>query len=357
MAKPKPCKTPGCSNLANGTLCRPCYVASAKADSDKKAARCVVCKNKLARGSKGNRCRIHRDYGAEFRRLQERTLKVLGEEACSAPTIPPVPRTHGSAVIVSDLHIPFHDPHAVIHACKLATRLGIDHLIVAGDLLHADSISKYDRAGATVPITNELVGAGRALGALEEVFERITVIPGNHDQRLEKMFSRMRDTKDGRQGLELAARLLGVMNPDDAEAMTEGLLSHYLGSDKVVIHPLPQMELNGTWLIQHPGSVSRMAPQNERKMAAKHRKSVLQGHSHLWGIGFDDSATDICFNIGHMSRPEHWRYIRERPTHFPAQVKGYAVVLADESNPAGALLPVALHPRWLDPLKLLEAIA
>jgi predicted phosphodiesterase len=274
---------------------------------------------------------------------------VFATEATAAPVISSTPNINGSVVVISDPHIPFHDPHALQYVCEIADMLRVKRLVVAGDLLHFDEISRYDRAGKTVNFIQELVSGGRVLEALAEVFrDGIDIIPGNHDQRLEKLLAKMNESKEGRKGIEVIAALMGRPDPDHAEDITYSLMAHFLGKAGVTIHTLPDLTVNETWLIQHPGSVSRIAPQNERAMAIKHRKCVIQGHSHLWGLGFDPSGTDIAFNCGHLASEEKWRYMRERPTTFPRAIKGFGVILRTAAAPEGRLLPIALHERMFD---------
>lgn len=279
--------------------------------------------------------------------------KTLRHEESIVPPAPSQPARLGSFIVASDLHIPWHNTEGILHMCRVATALGIDRLIIAGDLIHADTISKYLGVGKTVKLTDELIACGRVLQALSAVFTTIDILPGNHDQRIEKTLASMKDTAHGRTALELVASLLGA-DETNPEQIASSFLMHFYQSPGVTIHALPDLLLNDTWLIQHPGSVSRQAPTNERRMSAKFRKSIIQGHSHLWGLGFDDSGQDVAFNCGHLTRPEKWRYIRERPSTFPMPTPGYAVIYTTPSNPYGRLLPVALHSRMFDPLDLLE---
>lgn len=318
---------------------------------------CDRCPRKLHYQSKGRRCaacvRVHGKGSA----IPAEVAAVFEEEARIAPAIPPLPRVTDSCIVVTDLHIPWHDPAVVLDLCEVAALLKIKTLIVGGDLIHADTISKYLGVGKSVPVTKELEACGRVLAALETIFERIVIIPGNHDQRVERTLSALRETKQGRQAFEMVASLLGAQDMDDAEDVSLRYLRHFLGSAKVTWHPLPDLLLNDTWLIQHPGTVSRIAPQTERAMVRKFRKSIIQGHSHLWGVGFDESATDVAFNCGHAADDKKWRYQREKITTFPASVKGYAVIYRTPRDPGGRLIPVALHDRMFRIQDLVEMIA
>jgi predicted phosphodiesterase len=282
---------------------------------------------------------------------------ALEAEAQIVPAIAPRATLTGSAVILSDTHIPWHDPAVILKACEAARLLRIGTLIVAGDLLHLDLVSKYVGAGKSIPVSEELRSAGRVLQALSLVFERIVIIPGNHDQRLERTIAQVRESKQGRQALDMVAALLGAGDVDDAEDVALRYLNHFLGSPKVTIHPLPDLVLNGTWLIQHPGICRRVSPQAERAMAVKHRMSIVQGHNHLFGVGLDPSGTDVCFNSGHAASPEKWRYVREKPTDFPRGNQGFGVIYTTPTNPGGRLIPVLVHDRYFDLAELAGMLA
>ena len=311
---------------------------------------CTACGRMIQSGAE----KCVRCYNAERGAHLDKLSKVLEQEALIPPPVPKRPNFIGSCVVVTDLHVPFHNPDVVMDFCRNADLLGIKTLVVGGDLIHADTISKYVGVGKQVPITTELESCKRVLDALLYVFDRIIVIPGNHDQRLERMIAGLADTKQGRQGLEMVARLLGAGDPEDAEDVALRYLRHFFSSPKVEWHPLPDLTINDTWLIQHPGTCSRVAPQGERAMARRHRKSVIQGHTHLWGIGFEESGTDVAFNAGHCADDSKWRYIREKPTTFPRSVHGYGIIYSTKDNPRGRLIPVAVHDRMFRIADIIE---
>jgi hypothetical protein len=327
----------GCGKACQGRMCKPCELAERLALAEQRARRCG-CGARLAKGTKGERCRECRYTVASA--VFEETAKV-------APAIPPVPQVQGSAVIVTDIHAPWHDPAVLRKVCEAGALLGVRQLIIGGDLFHADTISKYIGVAKSIPIVEELHQCRKVLDALELFFDRIVVIPGNHDQRFERMLALCKDSSGGRKALDLLAALLDV-DKDDTEALSESYLSRFLCSPRIELYPLPQLVLNGAWLIQHPGTCSRTAAATERGMIAKHRMSVVQGHNHLFGVTFDASGQDIAFNCGHASNETKFRYMREKPGTFPAMVKGFGVVLVDDAHPTGYLVPLAVHDKWFD---------
>ncbi len=271
---------------------------------------------------------------------------ALQEEAKLSPELDRWTRLHGDWMLLSDPHIPFHHTETIVQMCETAQMLGIKNLCVPGDLIHADTISQYDQAGKTVAIRAELECAGRVLEALLSVFDRIEIIVGNHDQRIEKLVAKWAQ-KDGK---HLASLMAGVLKvEDEAEAISYGIFRHFLGNpDRVIMHPLPEIVINDKWLIQHPSQCSRKPPTNQINMIHKWRLSVVGGHNHLWGLAFDNSAVDCAFNIGPACDSSKWRYMRERVTDFPRQVNGYAAIIQTDDNPGGMLIPMALHDRMFN---------
>ena len=328
---------------ARSTRCERCYATARSSASRASLRKCSSCGAALSKQAKRNTCALC---------LAGRISATATETATVAPAIAPTPNYATDAVVCGDIHAPWHDPAAIRTLCEWALAFGVKTLIVGGDLVHFDSISKYVGLARTVPVPTELRACRRLLDALELVFDRIIVIPGNHDQRLDKMIAKMGDTAQGRKAMELVADLLGA-DKDDVADVTGKTLAHYLSSPKVTIHELPDLTLNGKWLVQHPGTVSRLPARNEQFMVEKFRMSVVQGHSHLFGVSFDRSGEDVAFNCGHLSDDSKFRYVREKPSTFPRMVQGFGLILGDR------LIPVALHDRWmnLDTLRRMVATA
>ena len=273
-----------------------------------------------------------------------RTKDVLEEQAAVAPELLPVPTERGEFIILTDTHIPYHDPEVILKAIKAARVLNIRNLVVAGDLLHCDTISRYENAGKMPAITAEMVSAAAVLTELRKYFDQITIIVGNHDQRIEKLFAKAKNTESN--AMRLMAAVMG--KEFEAEDIAYGVIDHFLSSDKVTIHRLPDLILNDEWLVLHPGSCSRAASTTERKLADKHLKHVIGGHNHLVGYSTSSSGKHIAANIGHACLNEKFRYQREKPSTFPKTVPGFCAIITDEEAPNGRIIPLMVHPAWMD---------
>ena len=327
--------------------CKKCDLAMMSAKAEEHARHCGRCGDKISHSSKNDLCRACRVWGDKGKLKLEPVLAKLTEAQLVAPPVIKDAIFEGEAIIISDLHVPYHHIPTVQRALEAAVLLNVRTLIIAGDFIQGDTVSKYLGVGSAPTLAEEMVALKRVVEALLEVFDRIVIIPGNHDQRIEKTIAEASETKVGRRSLDKIASLLGT-DPADHETTAGEYIRHFLASPKVTYYPLPQLIVNGAWLVQHPGTVSRVAPQNERKMAEKHRLSVIQGHSHLTGFGFDASGRDVAANIGYTADQERYRYIREKPTTFPQAVHGFCAILKSEQQPHGYLVPLVVHERWFD---------
>jgi predicted phosphodiesterase len=309
--------------------------------STRNKRKCKNCARALCRGTKGEYC-----SGCFWDNQADRSVRIIEEEAKLAPSLPRRPKDAGSWIVISDLHIPYHDPVVITQAIRTAKILGIRNLCVGGDFIHGDTMSRFVNAGKQIPITDELSACARVFGALEPLFDKIIITMGNHDERVQNRVASWSKSSKGAQSMELLARVLD--RPADGESIALGIFDHFFSSPKLTIHPHPDILINGTWLVTHPGSCSRVSPQTERKMAEKERKCVIGGHNHLFGVGFDASGTDVAVNIGHAADPSKWTYVRNRPTTFPTMVPGFCAIIQTEDCPGGMVIPLAVHPRWFN---------
>lgn len=354
------CVCGGVTSKASSAMCRGCEIKSRQAKAEAKRPRCEDCSKPLSVGNTGVHCydcRVRRGWRHPVPSPRvESVREVLEEQQRGAPPRIALNNYNGSAIVIACLHIPFYSISWVQEVCETAELLHIDTLVLAGDVLMADRISKYDRVGKSPTIAEELIALRKVMEAFGLVFKRIIFVVGNHDQRIEKQIAAAAETKTGRNTLDMVAATLGTkFDPEDMEALSVTFIQSFLPPEKVYFEPLPSIIWNNTYMVQHAGC-SRVPPAHERAMAAKHRTSQLNGNSHLWGVGFDTSGTDIAMTIGHSCEPERFRYIREKPSTFPQQVRGAAVILVSErTGPKGVVVPLADHPRYFKVRDILEA--
>lgn len=90
------------------------------------------------------------------------------------------------ALIISDIHIPFHDKVAVETAIKHGKKLKVDCVILDGDIMDFHSVSAWER-DPRMRVLEDEVQAGRLfLEYIRERFPKAQIIykEGNHEERL-----------------------------------------------------------------------------------------------------------------------------------------------------------------------------
>lgn len=97
-------------------------------------------------------------------------------------------------LVLSDIHIPFHDVNAIEAAVDWARReRGVTDVLINGDLCDFYQLSSFTRDPKERPIVEELTMAAELLGEVARAFKGATVHVkmGNHEQR----FTRYVQTK------------------------------------------------------------------------------------------------------------------------------------------------------------------
>ena len=137
------------------------------------------------RGTKGKKDRIdakkHIDY---FEKLKSELPK--GESEKVEPYY--LPKDRKKVLIISDIHLPYHDDKALFQALKFGLDNQVDTIYINGDLLDFALISKYENNTTKHSIKYEIDCAKVFLKGLREMFPTALIIYkyGNHDLRFDK---------------------------------------------------------------------------------------------------------------------------------------------------------------------------
>lgn len=93
-----------------------------------------------------------------------------------------------TALIIPDMHVPFHDRLAYELMLKVAVSTKIDKIVQLGDFIDAYPISKYVKEphrSSGFDLQNEIDCAHDIIKELSDIAE-LTILEGNHEIRLEK---------------------------------------------------------------------------------------------------------------------------------------------------------------------------
>jgi len=116
------------------------------------------------------------------------------------------------ALIISDVHIPYHVKAAVDVAIADAVKFGADHIILNGDIMDCGSMSRYTKSwGDRIGWTTEKETAQSFLSALRKAFPKARIMwrPGNHERRLPAYLSNNVEALQNEPSLELR-NLVGI---------------------------------------------------------------------------------------------------------------------------------------------------
>lgn len=218
------------------------------------------------------------------------------------------PQLQPPILILSDLHIPYHDPRWIEQACREALGRGVRRLLIAGDLIDAKNIAKWS-AERSHRLEDELDVARRVIAALTGAFET-HIILGNHDDRIAKKL--------------------------DRELSTHRVLEWLLG-DGVRIYRHHQAFVGQGWLVAHPGNYSRMPGKPALELSAKYSRHVAIAHTHKWTATRDASGGRWIIELGGCFNPRSMDYIHRELRTFPYPQQGALILTRAEQ-------PVLLHP-------------
>ena len=248
----------------------------------------------------------------------------------------------GDALVLPDIEFPFHNANFLNRCLELAKLWDIRQCIVAGDVMHFDSLSGWE-PNWTAPNTGgltesaeaalmefaeslpskrqgemmELLGdigqreeqdgvstemgvARRELRKLADQFDKIDFVIGNHEGRLLRAMQTTLDPEELKRLLELG----------DKWRIAPYYFSYLIsGGEK--------------YCIDHPKSAS---PSTAAVLAAKFGCHVLMGHSHHFSITTDVSGKFFAAEIGCCVDEDRLPYAAQRHTRTAAHSLGAAIV-------------------------------
>ena len=100
-----------------------------------------------------------------------------------------LPKANKKILLLSDIHIPYHDVEAIKTALEYGKKEGIDTIYLNGDILDFFMLSFHEKNPKNRPsLKNEIDMAREFFAYLRQEFPNVTIYfkPGNHEYRLER---------------------------------------------------------------------------------------------------------------------------------------------------------------------------
>ena len=172
-------------NTPSLTIAKKVYAENSAEFKDVEHVRSVV---RLVRGLSGKSSR---------QGLQDKTLVVepfslknpykLPKSDSAPPKVFHLPAKLDNILLISDLHIPYHDIKALTVAIDYGKKNNINCIFINGDLIDFYQISRFTNVERKRSVADELETAKQVLDVLNTEFPNIPIylLKGNHDNRLE----------------------------------------------------------------------------------------------------------------------------------------------------------------------------
>ena len=170
--------------VPSSTLARKIYLENKELFKDSEQVRCSL---RYYRGNKG-KGNIKKLASKEFVNIKIKPLS-LPESHTNHVEVWKLPKANKKVLLLSDIHIPYHDVEAVKAALDFGKAEGVDTIYLNGDILDFFMLSFHEKNPKNRPgIKQELEMAREFFAYLRQEFPKATIYfkPGNHEYRLER---------------------------------------------------------------------------------------------------------------------------------------------------------------------------
>lgn len=286
---------------------------------------CIVCDSELPRDRKhSNYCSKKCQASIEgYDEGYDKKLRAQleGTTAWRPLPIEPALNIYSSkpVMVFSDIHAPIHSPEWIHRGIKTAKKLKSDTLIINGDFIDANTISRH--LGGYYRRKNELeddLAAGEALMKIfAKNFKHVYFLSGNHClQRLMHLFK--------------------------GEVQAKRLWNLFTIEPNVKLTPRSWVIVNDKTIVGHPRSYSRIRGSLTQKIALVKQMNVMTGHHHHSALTATSDARYQAAEIGCMADLESFEYVKNELNDFPEPMNGYGIVFKDRLFVVDKYTPVEI---------------
>ena len=263
------------------------------------------------RGNKGTRNRNDIKL-KQFMRANDGNYNIKAVNISTQDFIFP----HKKPLIVSDIHLPYHDINAIEIALEKAYKDNVDSIYLNGDILDFYQVSRFTKEGGAMSIKEERDMFFEFIGWINENFNvPIYFKAGNHEERL--------------------AKYINEKAPDLAQ-LPELSLSGFLKLDELDIQFVDgrQKAMMGKLIVVHGHEFgeSIFSPVNPaRGLFLRAKSTTLAGHNHQTSEHHENNLKNdsmACFSTGCLCQltPNY------RPFAYTKWNHGFAIVEIDEDE-------------------------
>lgn len=249
---------------------------------------------------------------ADHNELVERLAALRGDWEPTDYTLR-VPVIEEKVLVVSDVHIPYHDEALLADALARAEMHEVEAIVWLGDLLDNPTFSPWGVDDTSTNFARELdiaEGLIREADRLPSIKRQYWSL-GNHEER---WFRRL----GGQVNMEHLARVAGL-----GDMLKRGTLT---------ISDNPTLDYHrNKWMLTHPADYAGTPLVVPGQLAEKFGRNIVSAHAHHWAMGKSPSGRYTVIESGGAFQPKHVKYTNHRVTRHRTWVQGY--VLLDHGQP------------------------
>jgi hypothetical protein len=214
--------------------------------------------------------------------------------------------TEEKVLVISDVHIPYHDEDLLADALSRAAMENVDAIVWLGDLLDNPTFSPWGVDDLTTNFGRELeIAEGLLREAATFVGKQYWSL-GNHEER---WFRKLGNQCD----MTHLAKVAGL-----GDLIKEG---------RLVISQNPSLDYHHkTWLLTHPADYSGQPLAVPGLLAEKFSQNIVSAHAHHWAMGKSPSGRFTVIESGGAFNPSLVKYTNHRVTRHRVWVQGYALL-------------------------------
>lgn len=212
--------------------------------------------------------------------------------------------SHKPVMIFSDIHAPIHCVKWLAQGLKMADRMESDILIVNGDFIDANQISRH--IGGYYRRRSELNDDFQAGEALLDIFAKrfkeVYFLNGNHcGERLVKVFR--------------------------GEVAMQRLWKMFGSHDNVKVSARSYVVVNRDVIVGHPRQYSRIRGSTSQNIAQANQKHIVLGHGHHSASSISRDGRWQARDVGCMADLTQQDYVRYEISDFPEPLNGFGAVI------------------------------
>jgi hypothetical protein len=209
----------------------------------------------------------------------------------------------GNWMVVGDVHVPCTDYDFAALVPLVADKHKIKQLLVVGDLYSMDAFSSYPKRVDHATWHQEKKAAMQLMAEWTRAFDRVVLLMGNHERRLEKMAEGAFDDSD--------------------------IFAHLLGSGKVETSDFGWCTIEtktGTWRATHQRNYSINQLIVVDQLANKYQQHIIGHHEHHLAKGWNRYKQYVVINNGGLFDPCKFAYVNMDDSKSAGMAKGFTML-------------------------------